>query len=40
MINLKKKNYSLFLILLIFSGCIGLPGINEKNQKKKILMKT
>ena len=35
MINLKKKNYSLFLILLIFSGCIGLPGINEKNLKKK-----
>ncbi len=35
MIYFKKKYYSLFLILLILSGCIGLPGINKKNLKKK-----
>ena len=34
MIYFKKKYYFLFLILILLSGCIGLPGIN-KNLKKK-----
>lgn len=33
MIYFKKKYYFLFLILILLSGCIGLPGIN-KNLKK------
>ncbi len=34
MIYFKKKYYFLFLILILLSGCIELPGIN-KNLKKK-----
>lgn len=34
MICFKKKYYFLFLILILLSGCIGLPGINKDLKKK------